>query len=46
MCDAAQTISPRELAGVVQSGRVLHAAMLSAAPDMTRETAPVLAHQA
>lgn len=32
-CDAAQTIAPEELAGIIRAGRTLHAAMLTSAPE-------------
>ena len=43
MCDSAQTITPAELATIVESGRVLHAAMLGGAESgaEARDTAPV-----
>ena len=32
-CDATQTITPAELAGIVRAGRVLHSALLAGAGD-------------
>jgi 3-deoxy-7-phosphoheptulonate synthase len=46
-CDSTQTIAPAELATIVESGRVLHAAMLTGSnvdPSVDRSTA--LVHQA
>ena len=46
-CDGSQTITPTELAAIVNSGRLLHAALLASAdgPPVALASAP-LAHQA
>jgi len=41
-CDAAQTITPTDLAAIIRSGRALHAALLAAASDVP-QNAPALA---
>jgi 3-deoxy-D-arabino-heptulosonate 7-phosphate (DAHP) synthase len=47
LCDATQTITPAELSSIVESGRVLYAALLAGAETAIadREPAPLL-HQA
>ncbi|MGH2614476.1 MAG: 3-deoxy-7-phosphoheptulonate synthase [Thermomicrobiales bacterium] len=46
LCDGTQTITPAELAGIIESGRVLHAALLAGATDAAvgREPAPLVHH--
>lgn len=44
-CDGSQTITPAELAAIINSGRMLHAALLTGIEQETVEPSP-LAHQA
>jgi 3-deoxy-7-phosphoheptulonate synthase len=47
MCDATQTITPAELAGIVESGRVLYAALLAGSEvAVARQDPTSLVHQA
>jgi 3-deoxy-7-phosphoheptulonate synthase len=47
MCDASQTITPAELATIVESGRVLYAALLAGSETVGADRDPVsLMHQA
>jgi 3-deoxy-7-phosphoheptulonate synthase len=47
MCDGAQTITPAELAGIVESGRALHAALVGGSADQAIEREPAaVTHQA
>jgi 3-deoxy-7-phosphoheptulonate synthase len=47
LCDAGQTITPAELATIVESGRVLHAALLTGAETDVAKSEPArLLHQA
>ena len=47
MCDASQTIAPTELATVIESGRVLYAALLSGSETAVADRDPAqLMHQA
>ena len=47
MCDASQTITPAELGSIVESGRVLYAALLAGAETTVSDReAATLTHQA
>jgi 3-deoxy-D-manno-octulosonic acid (KDO) 8-phosphate synthase len=47
MCDGSQTITPAELAGIVESGRVLYAALLAGPETAVAQQDPApLVHQA
>jgi 3-deoxy-7-phosphoheptulonate synthase len=47
LCDGAQTITPAELATIVNSGRILHAALLTGVEgQMVEAAAATIAHQA
>ncbi len=41
-CDGTQTITPAELAGIIESGRVLHAALMGGAVDAGLGVAPTI----